>query len=132
MATFIFTLLLTILLLIRGSETRQSKEEALWVVRQVVTLPAEEVVIQFIQFTQLNQFIQFNQSIHNIRFIQVVIYIDPEVEEEKKEESVVISLANTSRRETKTATLPIVMGVVGGVMFAFASLLAVLCLRPIR
>ena len=104
MATSIFTLLLTILLLIRGSKTRQSKEEALWVVRQVVSLPAEEVVI----------------------------YIDPEMEEEKKEESVVF-LANTSKqRETKTATLPIVMGVVGGVMFAFASLLAVLCLRPIR
>ena len=100
MATSIFTLLLTILLLIRGSKTRQSKEEALWVVRQVVSLPAEEVVI----------------------------YIDPEMEEES-----VVFLANTSKqRETKTATLPIVMGVVGGVMFAFASLLAVLCLRPIR
>lgn len=105
MATFIFTLLLTILLLIGGSESRQSKEEALWVVRQVVPLPAEEVVI----------------------------YIDPEEGvEEKKEEEGVVFLANTSKRETKTATLPIVMGVVGGVMFAFASLLAVLCLRPIR
>ena len=105
MATFIFTLLLTILLLIGGSESRQSKEEALWVVRQVVPLPAEEVVI----------------------------YIDPEEGvEEKKEEEGVVFLANTSKRETKTATLPIVMGVVGGVMFAFASLLAVLYLRPIR
>ena len=105
MATFIVTLLLTILLLIGGSESRQSKEEALWVVRQVVPLPAEEVVI----------------------------YIDPEEGvEEKKEEEGVVFLANTSKRETKTATLPIVMGVVGGVMFAFASLLAVLYLRPIR
>ena len=105
MATFIFTLLLTILLLIGGSESRQSKEEALWVVRQVVPLPAEEVVI----------------------------YIDPEEGvEEKKDEEGVVFLANTSKRETKTATLPIVMGVVGGVMFAFASLLAVLYLRPIR
>ena len=102
MSTFIFTHLLTILLLIRGNETRQSKKEALWVVRQVVALPAEEVVI----------------------------YIDPEVEEETEES--VVFLANTSKRETKNATLPIVMGVVGGVMFAFASLLAVLCLRPIR
>ena len=54
------------------------------------------------------------------------------MEEEKKEESVVISLANTSRRETKTATLPIVMAVVGGVMFAFASILTVLYLRSVR
>ena len=103
MATFISTLLLTVLL-VRGSEARQSEEEKLWVVRKVVPLPAEEVVI----------------------------YIDPEMEEEKKKESVVF-LANTSKqREAKTATLPIVMGVVGGVMFAFASLLAVFCLRPIR
>ena len=103
MATFISTLLLTVLL-VRGSEARQSEEEELWVVRKVVPLPAEEVVI----------------------------YIDPEMEEEKKKESVVF-LANTSKqREAKTATLPIVMGVVGGVMFAFASLLAVFCLRPIR
>ena len=123
MATFIFTLLLTILLLlIRGSETRQSEEEALWVVRQVVSLPAEEVVIVT---DPIHPF-------HTIHATQVVIYIDPEVEEEKKEESVVISLANTSRRETKTATLPIVMAVVGGVMFAFASILTVLYLRSVR
>ena len=101
MATFISTLLLTVLL-VRGSEARQSEEEKLWVVRKVVPLPAEEVVI----------------------------YIDPEVEE--KEEENVVFRANTSKRERKIATLPIVMGVVGGVMFAFASLLAVLCLRPIR
>ena len=104
MATFICTLLLVILL-VGESETRQSKEEGLWVVRQVVPLPAEEVVI----------------------------YIDPEEGvEEKKEGEDVVFLANTSRKETKTATLPIVMGVIGGVMFAFASLLAVLYLRPIR
>ena len=123
MATFNFTLLLTILLLlIRGSETRQSEEEALWVVRQVVSLPAEEVAIVT---DPIHPF-------HTIHATQVVIYIDPEVDEEKKEESVVISLANTSRRETKTATLPIVMAVVGGVMFAFASILTVLYLRSIR
>ena len=102
MATFICTLLLAILL-VGESETRQSKEEApKWVVRQVVPLPAEEVVI----------------------------YIDPE--EGVEENEGVVFLANTSRRGTKSATLPIVVGVVGGVIFVFASLLAVLCLRPIR
>ena len=101
MATFISTLLLTVLL-VRGGEAKQSEEEKLWVVRKVVPLPAEEVVI----------------------------YIDPEVEE--REENVVFRANTSKQREAKTATLPIVMGVVGGVMFAFASLLAVLCLRPIR
>ena len=69
----------------------------MWVVRQVVPLPAEEVVI----------------------------YIDPEeelVDQEKVEE--VVFVAKTSKREMKkTATLPIVIGVVGGVVFVLLSLL---------
>ena len=107
MASTITTLLFS-MLIINGIEMRQQskkEKEGLWVLRKVVPLPAEEVVI----------------------------YIDPEEGvQEKKDEEGVVFLANTSKRETKTATLPIVMGVVGGVMFAFASLLAVLCLRPIR
>ena len=103
MTTFISTLILTFLL-VGESETRQTKkEDPKWVVRQVVGLPAEEVII----------------------------YIDPEEGVEEEKDGVVFR-ANSSRRETKTDTLPIVMGVVGGLMFAFASLLAVLYLRPIR
>ena len=103
MTTFVSTLILTFLL-VGESETRQTKkEDPKWVVRQVVGLPAEEVII----------------------------YIDPEEGVEEEKDGVVFR-ANSSRRETKTDTLPIVMGVVGGLMFAFASLLAVLYLRPIR
>ena len=59
---------------------------------------------------------------------EVVIYIDTE----EKEKGVVF-VAKTSKRERKkTATLPIVIGVVGGVVFVLLSLLAVLFIRPIR
>ena len=66
---------------------------------------------------------------------EVVIYIDAEeemvVDQEKEEE--VVFVAKTSKRERKkTATLPIVIGVVGGVVFVALSLLTVLCIRPIR
>ena len=108
MASTITTLLCS-MLIINGIEMRQlskKEKEGLWVVRQVVPLPAEEVVI----------------------------YIDPEeelVDQEKEEE--VVFVAKTSKRERKkTATLPIVIGVVGGVVFVLLSLLTVLCIRPIR
>ena len=108
MAATIITLLFG-LLIINGIEMRQQskkEKEGLWVVRQVVPLPAEEVVI----------------------------YIDPEEEmvDQEKEEGVVF-VAKTSKRERKkTATLPIVIGVVGGVVFVLLSLLTVVCIRPIR
>ena len=99
MAPTITTLLFS-MLIINGIEMRQQskkEKEGLWVVRQVVPLPAEEVVI----------------------------YIDPEeemVDQEKEEE--VVFVAKTSKRERKeTATLPIVIGVVGGVVFVLLSLL---------
>ena len=110
MASTITTLLFT-MLIINGIEMRQQskkEKEGLWVVRQVVPLPAEEVVI----------------------------YIDAEeemvVDQEKEEE--VVFVAKTSKRERKKtkATLPIVIGVVGGVVFVALSLLTVLCIRPIR
>ena len=85
----------------------KKEKEGLWVVRQVVPLPAEEVVI----------------------------YIDPEEEtvDQEKEKEEVVFVAKTSKRERKkTATLPIVIGVVGGVVFVLLSLLTVLCIRPIR
>ena len=100
MASTITTLLCS-MLIINGIEMRQQskkEEEGLWVVRQVVPLPAEEVVI----------------------------YIDPEEEmvvDQEKEEGVVF-VAKTSKRERKeTAALPIVIGVVGGVVFVLLSLL---------
>ena len=85
----------------------KSTKRRMWVVRQVVPLPAEEVVI----------------------------YIDPEeemvVDQEKEKE--VVFVAKTSKRERKkTTTLPIVIGMVGGVVFVLISLLTVLCIRPIR
>ena len=108
MASTITTLLFS-MLIVNGIEMRQQskkEKEGLWVVRQVVPLPAEEVVI----------------------------YIDAEeemVDQEKEEE--VVFVAKTSKRERKkTATLPIVIGVVGGVVFVLLSLLAVLFIRPIR
>ena len=75
-----------------------STKRKTWVVRHVVPLPAEEVVI----------------------------YIDPEevmVDQEQEEE--VVFVAKTSKRERKKtkATLPIVIGVVGGVVFVALSLL---------
>ena len=110
MASTIITLLFT-MLIINGIEMRQQskkEKEGLWVVRQVVPLPAEEVVI----------------------------YIDSEeelVDQEKEKEEEVVFVAKTSKRERKkTATLPIVIGVVGGVVFVALSLLTVLCIRPIR
>ena len=82
-----------------------STKRRTWVVRQVVPLPAEEVVI----------------------------YIDPEEELVDQEKEEVVFVAKTSKRESKkTATLPIVIGVVGGVVFVLLSLLTVLCIRPIR
>ena len=109
MASTITTLLFS-MLIINGIEMRQQSKkemEELWVVRQVVPLPAEEVVI----------------------------YIDPEEEtvDQEKEKEEVVFVAKTSKRERKkTATLPIVIGVVGGVVFVALSLLTVLCIRPIR
>ena len=108
MASTITTLLFS-MLIINGIEMRQQskkEKEGLWVVRQVVPLPAEEVVI----------------------------YIDPEEEMvDQEEEEEVVFVAKTSKRERKkTATLPIVIGVVGGVVFVLLSLLTVLCIRPIR
>ena len=111
MASTITTLLFS-MLIINGIEMRQQskkEKEGLWVVRQVVPLPAEEVVI----------------------------YIDAEdeelVDQEKEEEVEVVFVAKTSKRgRKKTATLPIVIGVVGGVVFVLLSLLAVLFIRPIR
>ena len=82
----------------------KSTKRRMWVVRQVVPLPAEEVVI----------------------------YIDPEEEMVVDQEELVF-VAKTSKRERKkTATLPIVIGVVGGVVFVLLSLLTILCIRPIR
>ena len=82
----------------------KSTKRRMWVVCQVVPLPAEEVVI----------------------------YIDPEEEMVVDQEELVF-VAKTSKRERKkTATLPIVFGVVGGVVFVLLSLLTVLCIRPIR
>ena len=85
MASTITTLLFS-MLIINGIEMRQQskkEKEGLWVVRQVVPLPAEEVVI----------------------------YIDPEeemVDQEKEEGEGFV--AKTSKRERKkTATLPIVI-----------------------
>ena len=102
MASTITTLLFS-MLIINGIEMRQQskkEKEGLWVVRQVVPLPAEEVVI----------------------------YIDAEdeelVDQEKEEEVEVVFVAKTSKRgRKKTATLPIVIGVVGGVVFVLLSLL---------
>ena len=111
MASIITTLLFTMLIInvieMRQQSQSKKEKEGLWVVRQVVPLPAEEVVI----------------------------YIDPEeemvVDQEKEEE--VVFVAKTSKRERKkTATLPIVIGVVGGVVFVLLSLLTILCIRPIR
>ena len=101
MASTITTLLFS-MLIINGIEMRQQskkEKEGLWVVRQVVPLPAEEVVI----------------------------YIDAEeemvVDQEKEEE--VVFVAKTSKRERKKtkATLPIVIRVVVGVVFVLLSLL---------
>ena len=86
MASTITTLLFS-MLIINGIEMRQQskkEKEGLWVVRQVVPLPAEEVVI----------------------------YIDSEEEivDQEKEKEEVVFVAKTSKRERKkTATLPIVI-----------------------
>ena len=109
MASTITTLLFS-MLIINGIEMRQQskkEKEGLWVVRQVVPLPAEEVVI----------------------------YIDAEEEmvvDQEKKEGVVFVAKNSKRERKKTATLPIVIGVVGGVVLVLLSLLTVLCIRPIR
>ena len=82
-----------------------STKRRTWVVRQVVPLPAEEVVI----------------------------YIDPEeemvVDQEKEEEVVFVAKTSKMERKKTKATLPIVIGVVGGVVFVLLSLLTVLCIR---
>ena len=118
MTSNIITLLLT-LLMIKTIEVRQQsrkEKEGLWVVSQVVPLPAEEVVV-FI-----------DPEVHQAEQLTT-----EEVADEEEKQDRVVFVAKTSKRERKkTAPLPIVIGVVGGVVFVLLSLLTVLCIRPIR
>ena len=89
-------------------------EGGLRVVRQVVPLPAEEVVV-FI-----------DPEVHQAEQLTT-----EEVADEEEKQDRVVFVAKTSKRE-KTTTLPIVVGGVVGVVFLLLSLLIVLCLRFIR
>ena len=119
MASNSITLLFTLLML-KSIEMRQQpkkEKDGLWDVRQVVPLPAEEVVIFIAPEVHLAEQLTTTEEV---------------AEEEEKQDRVVF-VAKTSKRERKkTATLPIVIGVVGGVVFVALSLLTVLCIRPIR
>ena len=117
MASNSITLLFTLLML-KSIEMRQQpkkEKDGLWDVRQVVPLPAEEVVI-FI-----------DPEVHPAEQLTTT----EEVADEEEKQDRVVFVAKTSKRE-KTTTLPIVVGVVGGVVFLLLSLLIVLCLRLIR
>ena len=116
MASNSITLLFTLLML-KSIEMRQQpkkEKDGLWDVRQVVPLPAQEVVIFF------------GPEVHLAEQLTT-----EEVAEEEEKQDRVVFVAKTSKRE-KTTTLPIVVGVVGGVVFLLLSLLIVLCLRLIR
>ena len=113
MASNSITLLFTLLML-KSIEMRQQpkkEKDGLWDVRQVVPLPAEEVVIFFDPEVHLAE---------QLTTTEEVAY-----EEEKQDR--VVFVAKTSKRK-KTTILPIVVGVVGGVVFLLLSLLIVLCL----
>ena len=112
MASNSITLLFTLLML-KSIEMRQQpkkEKDGLWDVRQVVPLPAEEVVIFF------------NPEVHLAEQLTTEEVADGEEKQDR-----VVFVAKTSKRE-KTTILPIVVGVVGGVVFLLLSLLIVLCL----
>ena len=116
MASNSITLLFTLLMIkiIEMRHLSKKEKEGLWVVRQVVPLPAGEVVI-FI-----------DPEVHLAEQLTT-----EEVADEEEKQDRVVFVAKTSKRE-KTTTLPIVVGVVGGVVFLLLSLLIFLCLRLIR
>ena len=116
MTSTIITLLFTLLMIktIQMRQPSKKEKEVLWVVRQVVPLPAKKVVI-FI-----------DPEVHQAEQLTT-----EEVADKEEKQDRVVFVAKTSKRE-KTTTLPIVVGVVVGVVFLLLSLLIVLCLRFIR
>ena len=110
MASNSITLLFTLLML-KSIEMRQQpkkEKDGLWDVRQVVPLPAEEVVIFF------------DPEVHLAEQLTT-----EEVADEEEKQDRVVFVAKTSKRE-KTTILPIVVGVVGGVVFLLLSLLCLI------